>query len=114
MVIETRILQDASLEAGPEGDLLRAAMLRGSALPPGVLLRLLFRALPSAEKGLLLLECPSHSSLLPRCADAVVRKVADTMEVYFPTPPPRRCRHVVQFAAPHAVPGAPRPCRDVR
>uniref|UniRef100_A0A7S3FKZ2 Uncharacterized protein n=1 Tax=Haptolina ericina TaxID=156174 RepID=A0A7S3FKZ2_9EUKA len=69
----TCIPQDASLEAGPEGDLLRAAMLRGCTLPRAMLLGLLFRALKSraipgaeaAEGGLLVLECPSHMALLP-------------------------------------------------
>ncbi|KAL1523758.1 hypothetical protein AB1Y20_018684 [Prymnesium parvum] len=59
------LLKDASLRGGAEGDLLRAAVLHNSPLPPAMALRLLLRALPAAADGLLLLEVPSDGGLLP-------------------------------------------------
>lgn len=127
----TCIPQDASLEAGPEGDLLRAAMLRGCTLPRAMLLRLLFRALKSraipgaeaAEGGLLVLECPSHMALLPRCGCSVWRsdsgfgssslaRKLDSTCMGIPLPIPLSStipRRIPQFAVALALPYAPAP-----
>lgn len=59
------LLQDGAVVDDLDGEQLRGALLRGEALPPGALLRVLRRAASTADGGLLLLECPAHSSLLP-------------------------------------------------
>lgn len=59
------LLEEGAAAAGADGEKLRTALQEGAPLPPGVLLRLVLRAASLAQAGLMLLECPAHSALLP-------------------------------------------------
>ena len=61
------LIEDASHEDGPEGDVMRAALIGDTELPPAVVLQLMSRALSTASSStlLLLLEVPANCGILP-------------------------------------------------